>query len=61
MVVALDGEAAAYYRGVFEADWRGGRGLGGVGDAGGLVPVAAVGVVAGAVLAWRRLRFEVRE
>jgi hypothetical protein len=44
---------------VFEADWRGGRGLGE--NAGGLVPVAAVGVVAGAVLAWRRLRFEVRE
>ncbi|WP_318570204.1 phospholipase D-like domain-containing protein [Salinigranum marinum] len=59
VVVALEDEAAAYYRGVFEADWRGGQGLGG--DAGGLVPVAAVGVVAGAVLAWRRLRFEVRE
>jgi hypothetical protein len=29
-----------------------------VGDAGGLVAIAAVGVVAGVVLAWRRLRFE---
>jgi phosphatidylserine/phosphatidylglycerophosphate/cardiolipin synthase-like enzyme len=61
VVVALDGEAVVgYYREVFAADWRGGRGLGvGLrGGAGGLVPVAAIGCVAAAILAWRRLRFE---
>ncbi|WP_380675206.1 phospholipase D-like domain-containing protein [Salinigranum sp. GCM10025319] len=59
VVVALDGEAAAgYYREVFVADWQGRGGMGLGGGAGALVPVAAVGVVAGAILAWRRLRFE---
>jgi phosphatidylserine/phosphatidylglycerophosphate/cardiolipin synthase-like enzyme len=53
VVVALDGAAAAdYYRESFAADWRGGQGPGG------LVWVAAVAAVAGAVLAWRRVRFE---
>ncbi|WP_136588707.1 phospholipase D-like domain-containing protein [Salinigranum halophilum] len=53
VVLALESEAAAsYYGEVFAADWRGGRGPGG------LVWVAAVAAVAGVVLAWRRLRFE---
>jgi phosphatidylserine/phosphatidylglycerophosphate/cardiolipin synthase-like enzyme len=53
VVVALESEAAAdYYRGVFDADWQGGRG------AGGLVWVAVIAGIAGAVLAVRRVRFE---
>jgi phosphatidylserine/phosphatidylglycerophosphate/cardiolipin synthase-like enzyme len=57
VVVALEGDAVAgYYREVFAADWRGGREWGG--GTGWLLGVAGVAVVAGAVLAWRRLRFE---
>ncbi len=53
VVVALEGETVSnYYREVFAADWKGGRG------AGGLVWVAVIAGVAGVVLAWRRIEFE---
>jgi phosphatidylserine/phosphatidylglycerophosphate/cardiolipin synthase-like enzyme len=57
VVVALESETVArYYRKVFEADWRGGRGWGG--GAGWLLGIAGVAVVAGGMIAWRRVRFE---
>ncbi|MFC7068455.1 phospholipase D-like domain-containing protein [Halobaculum lipolyticum] len=58
VVVALRGDAVAdYYRSSFAADWRGGRGGPGGGDAGAVPPalaVAAVGLAAGVVLFLRR-------
>jgi hypothetical protein len=57
VVVALEGEAVAeYYSSVFAADWSGGRGFGS--GLGGFAGIATVAVVAGAVLVWRRVRFE---
>jgi phosphatidylserine/phosphatidylglycerophosphate/cardiolipin synthase-like enzyme len=59
VVVALEGEEVSeYYRDVFETDWQGGRGWGAGGGSGWLLGVAGVAVVAGGVLAWRRIEFE---